>query len=99
MTDYAAYALRGPYFVERVVANSTGVSFPAAKESDLATYDVVIPPEPEQLAIAAFLDRETAKLDALIAKVREAIDRLKELRVAIISAAVTGKMDVREESA
>jgi type I restriction enzyme S subunit len=51
----------------------------------------------EQLAIAAFLDRETAKLDALIAKVREAINRLKELRTALISAAVTGKIDVREE--
>jgi type I restriction enzyme S subunit len=51
---------------------------------------------PEQRAIAAFLDRETAKIDALIAKVREAIERLKEYRTALISAAVTGKIDVRE---
>jgi restriction endonuclease S subunit len=50
----------------------------------------------EQRAIAAFLDRETAKIDALIAKVREAIERLKEYRTALISAAVTGKIDVRE---
>ena len=42
------------------------------------------------------LDRETVKIDALVAKVREAIDRLKELRSALISAAVTGKIDVRE---
>jgi type I restriction enzyme, S subunit len=53
------------------------------------------PPEREQRAIAAFLDRETVRIDALIAKVREAIDRLKELRTALISAAVTGKIDVR----
>ena len=53
----------------------------------------------EQRAIAAFLDHETAKLDTLVAKVREAIDRLKELRTALISAAVTGKIDVREEAA
>ena len=53
----------------------------------------------EQRAIAAFLDRETAKIDALIAKVREVIDRLKELRTALISAAVTGKIDVREAAA
>ena len=51
----------------------------------------------EQRAIASFLDQETAKLDALIAKAREAIERLKELRIALISAAVTGKIDVREE--
>ena len=55
-----------------------------------------LPPLPEQRAIAAFLDRETAQIDALVAKVREAIDRLKELRTALISAAVTGKIDVRE---
>ena len=42
---------------------------------------------------------ETARIDALIAKVRDAIDRLKELRTALISAAVTGKIDVREEVA
>ena len=53
----------------------------------------------EQRAIAAFLDRETARIDALVAKVRDAIDRLKELRTALISAAVTGKIDVREEVA
>ena len=58
-----------------------------------------IPPLPEQRAIADFLDLETAKIDALVAKVREAIDRLKELRTALISAAVTGKIDVRKEAA
>ena len=55
-----------------------------------------LPPLPEQTAIAAFLDRETAKIDALVAKIEEAIDRLKEYRDALISAAVTGKIDVRE---
>ena len=54
---------------------------------------------PSSDAIAAFLDRETARIDALVAKVRDAIDRLKELRTALISAAVTGKIDVREEVA
>ncbi|MBC7293421.1 MAG: restriction endonuclease subunit S [Thermoleophilia bacterium] len=94
---YAAYALRASYFVERVVADSKGASFPAINESELATYPLPVPPEAEQLVIAAFLDRETAKIDALIAKVREGIERLKEYRTALISAAVTGKIDVREE--
>lgn len=52
---------------------------------------------PEQRTITRFLDRETTKIDALVAKVREAIDRLQEFRTALISAAVTGKIDVREE--
>jgi type I restriction enzyme S subunit len=50
----------------------------------------------EQEAIVEFLDHETARIDALVSKVRDAIDRLKELRTALISAAVTGKIDVRD---
>jgi len=50
----------------------------------------------EQRAIAAFLDRETLRIDTLVAKVRDAIAHLKELRTAVISAAVTGEIDVRE---
>ena len=65
----------------------------------LSHYRLIFPPSDEQYAIAAFLDRETAKIDALLNKVREAIDRLKELRSSLISAAVTGKIDVREAPA
>ena len=55
-------------------------------------------PLPDQQAIADFLDRETARIDALIEKSEEAIKLLKEYRTALISAAVTGKIDVREEA-
>jgi len=59
---------------------------------------VALPAPNEQEAIAVFLVRETTRIDALVAKVRDAIDCLKELRTALISAAVTGKIDVREEA-
>jgi len=55
-----------------------------------------LPPAHEQKTICAFVDCETEKIDALIAKVGEAIESLKEYRTALISAAVTGKIDVRE---
>jgi type I restriction enzyme S subunit len=55
------------------------------------------PPLPEQRAIAAYLDRETARLDALVAKIQDAIERLREYRGALIAAAVTGKVDVRQD--
>ncbi len=58
-----------------------------------------VPPLPEQAAIAAYLDEETAKLDALVGKVEEAVERLQEYRTALITAAVTGKIDVRKEVA
>ena len=53
------------------------------------------PPLPEQSAITAFLDRETAKIDTLISKSEKAIELQKEHRTALISASVTGKIDVR----
>lgn len=58
---------------------------------------VQLPPLPEQAAIAAYLDLETAKLDALLGKVEEAVERLQEYRTALITAAVTGKIDVRKQ--
>ena len=47
------------------------------------------PPLPEQTQIAAFLDRETAKIDALVAEQRRLMALLKEKRQAVISHAVT----------
>ena len=72
---------------------------PGVDRNDVHVVDTVIPPITEQYAIAYFLDQEKAKLDALAAKVQDAIDHLKELRSTLISAAVTGKIDVREEVA
>jgi type I restriction enzyme S subunit len=56
---------------------------------------IALPPLLEQCDISAFLDRETSKIDRLIAKIQESIDRLKEYRTALISAVVTGRIDVR----
>lgn len=58
-----------------------------------------LPPIDEQRAIAAFLDQETSRIDELIAKITQSIDLLREYRTALISAAVTGKIDIREEVA
>jgi len=57
------------------------------------------PSSKEQQNIADFLDHEITKIYTIIAKIREHIEKLKEYRTAIISAAVTGKIDVRSEVA
>ena len=72
---------------------------PSFSEGYQAILPVLLPPLLEQAAIAAYLDEETAKLDALVGKVEEAVERLQEYRTALITAAVTGKIDVREEMA
>jgi restriction endonuclease S subunit len=58
---------------------------------------IPVPPLAEQRAIVAYLDQETSKIDALIAHIQRAIERLREYRTALISAAVTGKIDIRNE--
>jgi len=54
-----------------------------------------MPPVPEQNVAADFLERETAALDLLVNEAALVIDLLKERRSALISAAVTGQIDVR----
>jgi type I restriction enzyme S subunit len=56
-------------------------------------------PLPDQRAIADRLDRETTKIDALIARLRESIAQLLEYAAILISAAVTGRIDLRGEAA
>jgi type I restriction enzyme S subunit len=66
---------------------------------ELLKEQLPMPPRHEQDEIVQLIERDTTKIDALTEKARQAIDHLKELRVSLISAAVTGKIDVREEVA
>ncbi len=95
--QYLLYFILSEAFVRLMVDESMRVAMPKVNREKLAACPLLIPPPSEQDAIVAHLDRETARIDALVAKVRSAIARLKELRTALISAAVTGKIDVRAE--
>jgi type I restriction enzyme S subunit len=74
----------------------TGSCQPNFGPSHLKEVKVSIPPLSEQQKIAQFLDHETAKIDTLIEKSNSAIELMQERRTALISAAVTGKIDVRD---
>lgn len=82
-------------FVAHFSPDTTGVSVPHISPDQISNFIIPIPPIVEQSAIVAHLDRETVKLDALVAEAQHAIDLLKERRAALISAAVTGQIDVR----
>ena len=98
------------HFLEIQIADCSIVLDQLRFMSNATTIDVIysgslrevwlsVPSPEEQRAIMAFLTHESSRIDALIAKAHEAIDHLKEFRTAIISAAVTGKIDVRATSA
>jgi type I restriction enzyme S subunit len=90
---FLGYLFGAEFLIARVIARSVGVSYPAINASVLMSLDVPIPPVVEQSTIAAFLDRETGKIDALVAEYRTLIDLLKEKRQAVISHAVTKGLD------
>ncbi|NLV52556.1 MAG: restriction endonuclease subunit S, partial [Bacteroidales bacterium] len=60
-------------------------------------YPVALPRPEEQRSIASSLEKATEKMDSFISKIEKSIELLKEYRSALITAAVTGKIDVREE--
>jgi len=63
---------------------------------DIRSFWVSMPPYDEQISLAAFLDREVQAFDGLITQAAIGVDLLSERRSALISAAVTGKIDVRD---
>ena len=74
---------------------STNTALPSMTKGALNSHRVAFPPRVEQIQIAAFLDNEASKMDALTAAAHHVIDLLKERRTALISAAVTGQIDIR----
>ncbi|WP_396216369.1 restriction endonuclease subunit S [Gemmatimonas sp.] len=75
---------------------SVGATMQNLNTSIVGRLPLLVPPTSEQRSIASILSLETARVDALVTRVGKAIARLYELRTALISAAVTGKIDVRE---
>ncbi len=86
---FAFYFMQTGYFQEHIKVNGTGATFLGISQDAIGRYEINLPPLPEQLHIAAFLDRETAKIDALVAEQQRLIELLKEKRQAVISHAVT----------
>ncbi|MCK4787073.1 MAG: restriction endonuclease subunit S [Desulfobacteraceae bacterium] len=83
--------------MDRLISLANMVTMTTLDQIKIKDIEVAVPPILEQVAIAKYLKREYLKTDALVSKVTEAIEKLKEYRTALISTAVTGKIDIREE--
>lgn len=85
-------------FRSQIISLASGGGQPNVNQDILRSLRVACPDFTEQSAIVAFLDAELAKFDTLTAEAQRAIDLLQERRTALISAAVTGQIDVRNHS-
>ena len=97
--NYLKYHFAGDSGRSELRSRATGSTATGIKASHLKATLVPAPPVSEQKSITSYIERETGAIDALIVKIRDGIEHLRECRTALISAAVTGKIDVREEVA
>lgn len=90
---FAQYVMLTRAFIDMVDGSTFGSKMPRASWEFVGNMALPLPSYDEQTLIAAFLDRETAKIDALVAEQERLIALLKEKRQAVISHAVTKGLD------
>ncbi|TAH40038.1 MAG: restriction endonuclease subunit S [Bacteroidetes bacterium] len=89
--DFLGNLFLSDFLISEIISRSVGVSYPAINSSQIGEISIPIPPPPEQIAIANFLDEKTSQIDKLISNKKKLIELLKEERISIIAEAVNGK--------
>jgi type I restriction enzyme, S subunit len=90
---YLFWTLRSPACVAQWESSVGGATFRALNLGPLSETNIAVPDENEQTLIAAFLDRETGKIDGLVSEQRRLMELLQEKRQAVITRAVTQGLD------
>ncbi len=94
-SDYLQAVLRSPVVTVQLDNLMIGSTFKRVNVEDIRGLVVPMPPEDEQQQIAEYLNSEAGLFDSLLSECKVMIGLLQERRSALISAAVTGKIDVR----
>lgn len=87
--SFVSLALKSPSTKGQIESAQTGAAREGLNYTQVARLKVPMPPPEDRTSIAAFLDRETSKIDSLIAEQQRLVELLKEKRQAVISHAVT----------
>lgn len=88
-SDFLTYAVKAKYFIDSIMANSFGVSYPAINSSSLAALPILVPPKNEQAAIVQYIKAQEEKINLFIQKKQRFIELLKEQRQSVIDLAIT----------
>jgi type I restriction enzyme, S subunit len=92
---FLTFQLNSPAVLTQVKIACVGATFKRINVGQIQELAVAVPPVSEQEKIAFALDRSTAASDSAMSAVERQLDRIREYRQTLISAAVTGKIDVR----
>jgi type I restriction enzyme, S subunit len=93
---YMRYVMSTDVFFHYLEPLFTGVSVPHVSEWQVRKFRMPFPPLVEQKSIAAYLDEQTTKIDTLLEETVRFMELANERRAALITAAVTEQIDVRE---
>jgi len=96
---YVSLFLCIPGVRDHLLLESVGSTMDNLNTGILARTPVAVPPKAEQIAIAEYVTVQTGRIKAITEMVVESMNTLREYRTALVSAAVTGKIDVRKEVA
>lgn len=94
---YSLYLMISDFFQNQLRKVATGITAQGIKASKLGGLKLVMPPLEEQKKIVNLIETKTNPINRLIAEVGTSIELLKEHKAALISAAVTGKIDLRDK--
>jgi len=92
---FLKHLLLSDEFINAVSATTFGAKMPRANWDAIGGLPILLPPRDEQQQIVAFLDWKTGQIDALIARKKELLEKLKEKRIAVITQAVTQGLNPR----
>ena len=87
--SFLKHLLLSNKFIDAVSGSTYGAKMPRANWEFIGGLPILLPPLAEQQQIAAFLDWKTEQIDALMARKKELLEKLKEKRIAVITQAVT----------
>ena len=93
--DYLQQIIGSNVVTQQLAVLMIGSTFKRINVEEIRTLVVPMPPSSEQMEVAAFVVREISRVDTLTTEAQRAIHLLQERRAALISAAVTGQIDVR----
>lgn len=92
---YLYLLLHSDYFRSHIDTTKTGTTFFGITQEEMGTFKMLLPPIQEQQQIVKHIEAETSKIDKTLSKIEKEIALLQEYKTALISEAVTGKIDVR----
>lgn len=93
VSKYLAYKILSDSFIDKIIINSTGVSYPAINSSQINDLEIELPPLKEQTQIANYLNAKTTAIDKKIKLLKQKIKHYKAYRKTLINETVTKGLD------